>query len=208
MGRHSAGDADEVVPAAVAAAARPPGSRPLPVPRGRHAVDADDEQDSPSATDVATLDTEPVPDIGPKAAPKLPAEAARKPRRESGSAQDLAMLRADPALRNRVAAAVLVPFVLLAVVLVSVGELGSYFDWSWIPLISAGVLAGLLLDVAQRRIFNRAARRSASTDDEPVLAGTEGVDDGADVADAGEVAAPQAAAETGVGEGSGQVDET
>ena len=114
------------------------------------------------------------------------------------------MLRSDAALRNRVIAGVVLPFALLAIVLVSIGKIGSYVSWIWIPLILAGVLAGVLLDGAHKRM-QRA--NVASADDEPVLGGTEGVQDGADVPDAGEVGGAEGSAEVGVGESSGQVDQ-
>jgi hypothetical protein len=222
-GRHSAPDDDDAADdASIAAGAgvgagvgieAPARHRPRPVPvapaaeAGLEAV----PEAGPQAAVEPVLKTDSAPAAKPDkpAVPKAPkapkASKLPKQRGDSATQQDLAMLRSDPALRNRVAAAVVVPFALTAVVLTVVGELGSFFDWIWIPLISAGVLAGLLLDSAQRRIFDRAAELP---DDQAVLGGAEGVQAVTDVIDAGEVAGSKRGAEPGVGESPGQVDES
>ena len=63
---------------------------------------------------------------------------------------DLQLLRADSALRARVTAAVVVPFLLYTVALVVIGRSDVYLLWIWIPMVSAGVLAGALIDIAMR----------------------------------------------------------
>lgn len=67
-------------------------------------------------------------------------------------ASDLALLRAHTALRARVLAAILVPFLVYTVVLVVTAHSGlrTFLIWIWVPLVTAGVLAGLLLDAAHR----------------------------------------------------------
>jgi hypothetical protein len=93
-----------------------------PVGRGRHA--APDDADEPRAAQV--------------------------PARARATNADLHMLRVDPALRARCAAAVVVPFLLYTVVLVVIGRTGLFLLWVWIPLVTAGVVAGMFLDLAAR----------------------------------------------------------
>jgi hypothetical protein len=144
MGRHAASGDDEPLSAAavdVAASAipRPPGSRPLPQPRGRHSVDDEDTngEDSPGTNGD-----------GDSAAP---AAVVSSTKRENASQADLRLLRTDAALRNRVIAAVIVPFVLYCVVLLSIGRLNAFAVWVWLPMITAGVTGGLLLDGAHKK---------------------------------------------------------
>jgi hypothetical protein len=81
-----------------------------------------------------------------------PAEPVVRPSaRPRATASDLAMLRTHADVRARCIAAVLVPFVLYTVVLMLIGAIGAYLIWIWIPLISAGVTAGAILDAAHRR---------------------------------------------------------
>jgi hypothetical protein len=109
--------------------------------------------------------TEPEPRTQPAAAAKgtaqdaspptgSAAEPAGRPARTGHSTgEDLALLRSRPDVRNRVIAAVVVPFVLyVAVMLVLGAPPARYLIWIWIPLISAGVLAGLILDAAHRSV--------------------------------------------------------
>lgn len=142
MGRHAAPSEDEPevaeadqVTVPLAAEARPPGSRPLPRPRGRHSHPDDDDEDDAPAAAVATLEPEPTPRF----------------KREGATAADLRLLRSDSALRNRVIAAVIVPFVLYTVILLIVGRLDAFAVWVWLPLISAGISGGLLLDRAHAK---------------------------------------------------------
>lgn len=71
---------------------------------------------------------------------------------------DLVLLRTDPAARARVIAAVVVPFVLYVGVLLVIGslDLRTALIWIWVPLISAGIVAGLILDLAHRAAAVRA----------------------------------------------------
>jgi hypothetical protein len=68
---------------------------------------------------------------------------------------DLELLRRHSALRARVIAAVVVPFVIYTAVMYLIAALPVYFIWVWIPLVTAGVLAGSLLDAEHRRQAKR-----------------------------------------------------
>jgi hypothetical protein len=73
-------------------------------------------------------------------------------RGDHATADDLALLRRRADVRNRCIAAVVAPFVLYVVVMVLTGATGpQYLIWSWIPLVTAGVLAGSILDAAHRK---------------------------------------------------------
>ena len=162
MGRHAAPDDEPEVVAeqptirfatAVDNSLRPPGSRPLPVPRGRHSQPDEDEDEGVDEVDavavfaaVAQADTEPVP--VPETVPRAESSAAKN---ERATAADIRLLRTDSALRARVIAALVVPFVLYTVVLVFVGRVDTWAVWIWLPLITAGVGAGVLLDKAHAR---------------------------------------------------------
>jgi hypothetical protein len=51
--------------------------------------------------------------------------------------------------------------------MVVIGSLGAYLLWVWLPLVTAGVLAGSILDAAHRKGRNPpAVRRPDSRDDE------------------------------------------
>jgi len=140
MGRHSVPDDDDGVVEAV----EPAGDVLVEVaPRtGRHAAPDDDTTVADGATATATVES---------------AEPATARRREPNA--DLRMLRDDPTLRTRCAAAVIVPFVLYTVVLLVIGRADVYLIWFWIPAVSAGVLLGSFLDAAARR------KRRSSEDD-------------------------------------------
>jgi hypothetical protein len=111
------------------------------------------------------VDTDPAPTAALPAAAAASAPAAAAPpaarapakpgkpasRGNHSTAADIALLRTRPDIRNRVFGAVAVPFVLYAVVMVIIGAAGrQYLIWGWIPAVSAGVLAGLILDAAHR----------------------------------------------------------
>jgi hypothetical protein len=109
------------------------------------AVPVEDEPDpalpAPRAEPLASV---------PDPAATSPA-AARPARGNQSTAADLALLREHSAVRARVIAALVVPFVLYTAVLLLIGALGVYLIWVWIPLVSGGVVAGLILDVEHRR---------------------------------------------------------
>ncbi len=120
---------------------------------GRHsAPDDGDSTVGAAVDDAAAIDTLLPDDVpqGRHAQDERPA-SKRGPGGHS-TAADLALLRAQPQLRLRCAAAALVPFVLYAAVLLVVGaQPRSYLLFVFIPLISAGLLVGALLDSAHRR---------------------------------------------------------
>jgi hypothetical protein len=132
MGRHSAPDDDAELStddAVVVTRATRPGA-------GRHySAEADDDAESVEPT-------VPLPSV------KKPAKDARS---ESGTHHDLRLLRENPALRARCAAAVIVPFLLFTAALVVVGRVDIYLLWVWIPTVTAGVLVGTFLDAEHRR---------------------------------------------------------
>lgn len=84
---------------------------------------------------------------------ELPATAQPAQRtREHATAADVALIRAHSDVRARVVAAVLVPFVIYTAVMAVISKLDrSYLLWIWIPLISAGTLVGLFLDLGHRK---------------------------------------------------------
>lgn len=86
-----------------------------------------------------------------EAEPEPEPEREPKQRRESATRADLRMLREQPALRARCAAAAVVPFVLYAIVLIVIGAMSAFLLWVWIPTITAGAAVGGLLDAAHRR---------------------------------------------------------
>ncbi|MCW2497498.1 hypothetical protein, partial [Jatrophihabitans sp.] len=86
-----------------------------------------------------------------RAEPKPKKAGQPKDGKEKPSQADLRLLRTDAALRNRVIAAVVVPFLLFVVVLLAIGRLDAFAVWLWLPLITAGVVGGLLLDGAHNR---------------------------------------------------------
>ena len=141
-----------------AEAARPLGSRPLPRPRGRHAHpddvdDVDDLADEQAEADVDTkADVDTQADVDTKAEADTKAEVGAPRRREGATAADLRLLRTEPALRHRVIAAVLVPFVLYFAVLLAIGRTDAFAVWVWLPLIAAGIGGGLLLDSAHAKL--------------------------------------------------------
>ena len=105
------------------------------------------EPRTPAASAAAPVASDPAP------TPDADADAERQPSGARGSAADLALLRRSGAARALVAAAVLVPFVIYTVVLLVLDKVSArtYLIWIWIPLITAGVLVGLVLDAAHRR---------------------------------------------------------
>lgn len=132
MGRHSAPGDDEDVAPPVPAVSAPP--RP-----GRHA--RIDDTGEPG-------DERPAPAPQPTAGTDSPRPT---PRGNQSTAADVALLRSRPDVRNRCVAAVVVPFVLYSVALVLLGAVHVYLIWVWIPLVTAGVIAGGILDAAHRR---------------------------------------------------------
>ncbi len=101
--------------------------------------------------DAPTVEQPAVPAAAPDAAPPA-APATGKKARPHSTATDLALVRAHGDVRARVAAAVVVPFVIYAVVLVAVGlTLRQGLLWIFAPLVVAGVLVGFFLDAGHKR---------------------------------------------------------
>ena len=93
---------------------------------GRHSAPDDDEEE--------------VVDVAEDAAPST----------ESGGAADLRLLREDPSLRARCAAAVAVPFAIYTIVMIVIGKVNLYLLWVWLPTVLAGILVGMFLDRAHK----------------------------------------------------------
>jgi hypothetical protein len=88
------------------------------------------------------------------AAAAPPEAAKRKPqigRGNQSTAADLALLRQHSDVRARVVAAIVAPFVLYTAVLLLIGAMNLYLIWVWVPLVTAGVVAGSILDAEHRR---------------------------------------------------------
>ena len=95
---------------------------------------------------------------GPAPAEAAPAEPTastsppKPPRGAQSTGADLALIRQHPELRNRVLGAALAPFVVYAAVLLLLSARGAqYLLWIWIPMVTAGVLIGLVLDAGHKR---------------------------------------------------------
>lgn len=130
MGRHSApddgelDDSDEAGGRDATGLLTPGGTADTAVddrPSGRHALVQEDDD-----------------------APAVPARPAR------GTAADLRLLRTHADVRNRCLAALLVPFVAYAVLLIVLGDGDSWLVYLWAPILLAGVLVGVTLDLGHR----------------------------------------------------------
>ena len=106
---------------------------------GRHSA-PDDDEDVESATGAETAPAHATDTQTPPPAEK----------RESGGTADLRLLRENPNLRARCAAAVIVPFVIYTLVMIVIGRVGLYLLWVWVPTVLAGVLVGMFLDRAHK----------------------------------------------------------
>jgi hypothetical protein len=147
---------DEAVPEAVT-------ERLRPVPDGP-AEPAPDP-----ATDPAVAEPTPEPEAG-----KTPKTGKGRAAKGGGRTSDLALLRTNSAVRARVVAAVVVPFVFYVGVLLVLDNLDirTALIWIWIPLVTAGVVGGLMLDIGHREAAAHAA--SAAT---AATAGAEATED-------------------------------
>jgi hypothetical protein len=172
MGRHSLPEDDEAAAGTELAA---PELDLDDAPRGRHSWRPGAEQSvvvleraaapsSDTAPVPVVADTPPVPVVADSAPAERVAEAGPVPaRKASGTRGDLALLRADRALRIRACVAVLAPFVLYVLLLAVLGRLDALVLWVWIPVIVAGVAFGAVLDAGYRRAAR--SRRAAAEDD-------------------------------------------
>jgi hypothetical protein len=174
MGRHSAPDDGRDVatitrpsrPDAAAAArarhARPDGedvetTATIPAiteaPEAPHPpVEQGAAQTEPLPAEPVTAETEP---LAVEPAATEPAQAPVRRgwvgRGNQATAADLTLLRTHSDVRARCIAAVVVPFVIYSAVMYLIGSLHVYLIWIWIPLVTAGILAGTLLDAAHRK---------------------------------------------------------
>ena len=142
MGRHSAPDdededGDVPLPSAVAVE--------RPTPRGRHARPDTDETPEAAEPDEPDEPDEPATDSS------VATFAPRPGKGNQATADDLELLREHSDVRNRVIAALIAPFVIYTLALYLGGGMGVFFIWVWLPLVTAGVLAGSILDAAHRQ---------------------------------------------------------
>lgn len=154
MGRHSAPDDDAAEPAASVESA----VAVVTSVRGRHARVDDDPVATDDTAKIARIDLDVVPDaptetlLAATGRADLDEAAPKKKPRERATAADVALVRQHADVRARVIAAVLVPFAIYTAALAAIGKLDrSYLLWIWIPLISAGLLVGLFLDMGHRK---------------------------------------------------------
>ena len=129
MGRHSRPDEPDEIPATDLSADTAVEVPAVVAGAGRHAQPEAVQPDDAAAAAVVA------------------APAARS----TGTRADLRMLRDQPALRARCVAAIVVPFLAYALVLLVIGRTDVFLLWIWIPMVAAGVLFGSFLDAAHRR---------------------------------------------------------
>jgi len=153
MGRHSAPDEPDLDSAETTEIA--PILVDLTLPRGRH---SQADEDDTATVELATIDIAPPPPVtdkpskADKSAEQAEAKAQRKQAKgESSTRADLRMLRQNGAVRAQALAAVIVSFLLYTIVMVVLGRTGVYLQWLWIPIVLAGFLVGLVLDLGHRR---------------------------------------------------------
>jgi hypothetical protein len=111
------------------------------------------EPEPPDAVpDVASVPRPaPAPPSTPPPSTSPPSTSPPSGKGSHSTAADLALLRQHSDVRARVVAAVVVPFVLYTAVMYLIGALNVYLIWVWIPLVTAGVLGGSILDAEHRR---------------------------------------------------------
>lgn len=108
---------------------------------GRHSAPDDDEDYGGDS--LVAAPTAPIPDPAPTT-----------PDPESATSADLRLIRENRSVRAQCVAAVVIPFALYTVLMVTIGRADVFLLWVWIPIVLAGVVAGTVLDRA-----HRAARR-------------------------------------------------
>lgn len=112
------------------------------LPRAPQARAATQEGDVADGADTAAGGPGTPPAVAPRPG------AAEPPRRRSGTAADLDLLRHDRSLRARTAAAAIVPMLLYVIVLLVMRRFDVFLIWLWVPVVAAGVLVGAFLDRA------------------------------------------------------------
>jgi hypothetical protein len=145
-------DTDVIAPIEAPLAAEPVIGPPGVAPGIEPDADTDTDTKARKAAEKARARAEKAAGKSQQQGDKAAAKAERKTqRRESGTRADLRMLRHNGAVRAQALAAVIVSFLLYTVVMVVIGDSGSYLQWLWIPIVASGVLVGLVLDLAHRR---------------------------------------------------------
>jgi hypothetical protein len=139
---------ESAAPAAPPYAAAPAGAEPGEQPdqqAGKQAQkEARDRAKAQAKADKAAKKAE--------QAEQAEAKAQRKQAKsESNTRADLRMLRQNGAVRAQALAAVIVSFLLYTIVMVVIGRTDVYLEWLWIPIVLAGFLVGLVLDLGHRR---------------------------------------------------------
>jgi hypothetical protein len=156
MGRHSAPDDEEDGDVLVASAVAVEALR-----RGRHALPDDQEAAAPADEPTTDLAAEPTVEVAREATTDLVTDDSVQRlvplpgKGNQSTAADLELLRAHSDVRARVIAAVVAPFVIYTLAMYLGSTLDVYFIWIWVPLVTAGVLAGSILDAAHRRQGSR-----------------------------------------------------
>ena len=151
-GRHSRGGDEDDQPVPIAPAAPVVLTKPRPGP-DVDAIPTDPlpPTDAESTVPLPPVDAAPTEPLARVEAAPLPSAGTPAEPDLSPTARDFALLRTHPDVRNRAIAALLVPFVAYAVVMVVTGRSGDFLIWIWTPLILAGVLVGLMLDLGHKR---------------------------------------------------------
>lgn len=163
-GRHSRPEDDEQAPPSIVLEAvrptRPPQPRVEPEPEPADEPIADQLTEPIVAEPVVAAPEAAEPDTAEPAQAQSDSTELAIPeakelvpiaRGDHSTSADLALLREHSDVRNRVIAAVVAPFVLYTVVMYLIVAVNVYFIWVWIPLVTAGILAGSILDAAHRK---------------------------------------------------------
>jgi len=137
MGRHSAPDDEQDGDVLVASAVAVEAPR-----RGRHSVPDDEDEGAPRGGQI---------DLAAEPTVEVQRLAPRPGKGNQSTAADLELLRSHSAVRARVIAAVVAPFVIYTLAMYLGASLDVYFIWVWLPLVTAGILAGSILDSAHRK---------------------------------------------------------
>ena len=78
-------------------------------------------------------------------------------RKASGTRADLRLLRTHKAVLVQLVAVVVVAFAVYALVMALLDRTGDFAMWVWIPILASGILIGVVLDLAHRRVDRTAA---------------------------------------------------
>lgn len=148
-GRHAQPEKSARAPAVAPGERGPRGPQPrstrAPVPPT--AVDVIDEAREATAQVPAIVEP-----VGDEPTPSAVTHRNGSSATPTKAPSDLALLRTHTDVRARVLAAVLVPIGLYVLALLTIGSLRWHvvLIWIWLPLVTAGILAGIVLDSAHR----------------------------------------------------------